>query len=109
MYKQKKVIRVGKGTKWQRGGAAVIEEVCTAIDDVIVEAGDDLTPEEEEITDTLGEEDAEVPTDNRQQIHDDKVVQTLKVCAITDMTKRGIKITPTQNRAAISILPNVHM
>ena len=103
------MIRVGKGTKRQCGGAAVIEEVRSAVDDVIVEAGDDLTPEEEEIADTLGEEDAEVPTDNGQQIHDDKVVQTLKVCAIADMTKRGIKITPTQNRAAISILLKVRM
>jgi hypothetical protein len=54
-----------------------------------------LTPDEEEIVDTLGKNDVDVPTDDGQQVHDEKVVQTLKVCAITDMAKRGIKITPT--------------
>jgi hypothetical protein len=54
-----------------------------------------LTPDEEEIVDTLGKNDVDVPTDDRQQVHDEKVVQTLKVRAITDMAKRGIKITPT--------------
>ena len=90
-----KVVKVGKGTKWQCGTATVIEEVWTAVDDVIVEEGDDLTPNEEELVDTLREDDVDVPTDDGQQVHDKKVVQTLKVRAITDMAKRGIKITPT--------------
>ena len=66
-----------------------------------------MTPDEEEIVDTLGKNDVDVPTDDRQQVHDEKVIQTLKVCAIADMAKRGIKITPTQNKAAIGILPKV--
>ena len=106
VYKWKKVVKVGKGTKWQCGTAAVIEEVQTAVDDVIVEEGDDLTSDKEEIADTLREDDVDVHTDDGQQVHDEKVVQTLNICTIADMAKRGIKITPTQNKAAISILSN---
>jgi len=45
--------------------------------------------------------------DNGQEVHDEKVVQTLKACAIADMVKKKIKITPEQNCEAISILPKV--
>ena len=66
-----------------------------------------MSPEEEQIADALQEEELEVPADDGQQVHDEKVVQTLKVRAIADMAKRGIKIAPAQNKAAIGILPKV--
>jgi hypothetical protein len=66
-----------------------------------------LDPEEAEIADVLQMEESESPADNGQQVHDEKVVQTLKVRAIAEMARRGIKITPAQNTAAIGILPKV--
>jgi hypothetical protein len=66
-----------------------------------------LTPEEEEIAAAVQEDAADVPADNGQEVHDEKVVQTLKARAIADMVKKKIKITPEQNRNAISILPKV--
>ena len=66
-----------------------------------------MTPEEEEIAAAVQEDAADVPADNGQEVHDEKVVQTLKAHAIADMVKKKIKITPEQNRNAISILPKV--
>jgi hypothetical protein len=66
-----------------------------------------LTPEEEEIAAAIQEDAADVPLDNRQEVHDEKVIQTLKARAIADMVKKKIKITPEQNREAIGILPKV--
>jgi hypothetical protein len=66
-----------------------------------------LTPEEEEIAAAVQEDAADVPVDNGQEVHDEKVVQTLKARAIADMVKKKIKITPEQNHNAISILPKV--
>jgi hypothetical protein len=66
-----------------------------------------LTPEEEEIVAAVQEDATDIPVDNGQEVHDEKVVQTLKARAIADMVKKKIKITPEQNRNAISILPKV--
>ena len=102
-YKRKKVVKVGKGTRRKRGQAGVLAEIHTAVDDVVVDEGDELTPEEEEIAAAIQEDAADVPADNGQEVHDEKVVQTLKVRAIADMLKK-IKITPEQNWEAIGIL-----
>jgi hypothetical protein len=72
-----------------------------------MQEGDELNPEEEEIANALRGEELETPADNGQQIHDEKVVQTLKVRAIADMARRGVKITPAENKAAIGIFPKV--
>lgn len=66
-----------------------------------------MTPEEEEIAAAIQDDAAGVPVDNGQEVHDEKVVQTLKARAIADMVKKKIKITPEQNREAIGILPKV--
>ena len=66
-----------------------------------------MTPEEEEIAAAIQEDAADVPVDNGQEVHDKKVVQTLKVRAIADMVKKKIKITPEQHWEAIGILPKV--
>jgi hypothetical protein len=107
VYVRKKVVKVGKGTKRKRGVDAVISEIQTAVDDVVVNEGDDLTPEEEEIAAAIEDENDGVPADNGQQVHDEKVIQTLKVRAIADMANRGIKITPEQNKVAVGIFPKV--
>ena len=44
-----------------------------------------MTPEEEEIAAAVQEDAADVPADNGQEVHDEKLVQTLKACTITDM------------------------
>jgi hypothetical protein len=106
-YKRKKVVKVGKGTKRKHGTDAIIVEVQTVIDDIVMQEGDELNPEEEEIANALRGEELETPADNGQQIHDEKVVQTLKVRAIADMARRGVKITPAENKAAIGISPKV--
>ena len=43
--------------------------------------------------------------DDGWDAHDEKVVQTLKVCAIAGMARKGVKITAAQSKAAIGILP----
>jgi hypothetical protein len=106
-YVRKKVVKVGKGTKRQRGAQAVIAEVQTAVEDVVVQEGDDLMPEEEEIAAAIEDENAEVPLDNGQQVHDEKVVQTLKLQAIADMARRNIKIAPEENAVVTGIFPKV--
>ena len=106
-YKRKKVIKVGKGTRQKRGQAGILTGVHTAVEDVVVDEGDDLTPEEEEIAAAIREDAANVPLDNGQEVHDEKVVQTLKARAIADMVKKKIKITPEHNHEAIGILPKV--
>lgn len=98
---------MGKGTRRKRGQAGVLAEIHTAVDDVVVDEGDELTPEEEEIAAAIQEDAADVPVDNGQEVHDEKVVQTLKVRAIADMVKKKIKITPEQHWEAIGILPKV--
>ena len=45
--------------------------------------------------------------DDGQDAHDEKVVQTLKVCAIADMARKGVKITAAQSKAVIGILPKI--
>ena len=45
--------------------------------------------------------------DDGRDAHDEKVVQTLKVRAIADMARKGVKITAAQSKAAIGILPKV--
>jgi hypothetical protein len=107
VYKRKEVVKVGTGTRRTHGAAAAVADVQTAVEDVVIEEGDELTPEEEDIVNALQEEQCETPADDGQQVHDEKIVQTLKVCAIADMARKGIKITPAQNKAAISILPKV--
>jgi hypothetical protein len=107
VYKRKKVVKVGTGTRRTRGAAAAVADVQTAVEDVVIEEGDELTPEEEDIANALQEEQCETPADDGQQVHDEKIVQTLKVRAIADMARKGIKITPAQNKAAIGILPKV--
>ena len=67
-----------------------------------------MTPEEEEIAAAIQEDAADVPVDNGQEVHDEKVVQILKVHAIVDMVKKKIKITPEQHREAIGILLKVY-
>ena len=84
-----------------------IADVQTAVEDVVIKEGDDLTPEEEDIANALQEDKSKTPLDNREQLHDEKIMQTLKVHAVTDMARKGIKITPVQNKAAIGILPKV--
>ena len=107
VYKHKKVVKVSTGTRRARGAVVAIADVQTAVKDVVIEEGDDLTPEEENITNALQEDESETSPDNGQQLHDKKIVQTLKVHAVTDMARKGIKITPAQNKAAIGILPKV--
>jgi hypothetical protein len=106
-YKRKKVVKVSKAARRTRG-MAIAADVAT-IDDVIVE-GEDLTPDEEEIAAALQEDDSEpeaMLADDGRDAHDEKVVQTLKVRAIADMARKGVKITAAQSKAAIGILPKV--
>lgn len=105
--KHKKVIKVGTGTRRAHGTAAAVVDIQTPVEDVVIEEGDDLTPKEEDIVNALQEDKSETPFDNGQKLHNEKIVQTLKVHAIADMARRGIKITPMQNKAAIGILPKV--
>ena len=107
MYKCEKVVKVSTCTRRACGAAVAIANVQTAVKDVVIEEGDDLTPEEEDIANALQEDESETPPDNRQQLYDEKLVQTLQVHAVTDIARRGIKITPAQNKAAIGILPKV--
>lgn len=100
-------MKVGKGTKRKRGTAAVITDIQTAIEDVVTEESDELTPEEEQVAEVLDEEALETPIDDGQQVHDNKVVQTLKVRAVTEMARRGIHISPAENKTAVGIFPKV--
>jgi hypothetical protein len=45
--------------------------------------------------------------DHGWDVHDEKVVQTLKVHAIAEMARKRAKITAAQSKAAIGILPKV--
>jgi hypothetical protein len=92
-YKRKKVVKVYKAAQ-RTCGMAIAADVVT-IDDVIVK-GEDLTLDEEEIATALQEDDSEpeaMLANDGWDAHDEKVVQTLKVCAIADMARKGIKIT----------------
>lgn len=42
-----------------------------------------------------------------QQVHDDKVVKTLKVKVISEMTKRGIQISASENTQALALFLKV--
>ena|ERR1700683_897349 len=89
---------------------AAAADAATSIDDVIVEEGEDLTPDEEKFATALQGDDLEpeaMLADDGQDAHDEKVVQTLKVHAIADMARKGVKITAAQSKAAIGILPKV--
>lgn len=64
-----------------------------------------MTADEQEISEALQGEEEEMPADDGQQVHDEKVVQTMKVRAIAEMVKCGVKITPTQSKAAMGVIP----
>jgi hypothetical protein len=52
-YKRKKVVKVGQGTKRKCGTAAIVAEIQTAVNDIIMQEGDKLDSEETEIADVL--------------------------------------------------------
>ena len=43
-----------------------------------------------------------------QEVHDDKVVKTLKAKAISEMVKRGIQISTSENTQALALFLKVH-
>jgi hypothetical protein len=70
----KKIVKVGRAQS-NSGAWAVIAKIQTAVEDVVVQEGNDLIHEEEEIAVAIKDENAEVPPHNGQQVHDEKVVQ----------------------------------
>ena len=61
--------------------------------------------DEQEISEALLGEEKEMLLNDGQQVHNEKVVQTMKVQTTIEMVKNGVKITPTQSKAVMGIIP----
>ena len=67
--------------------------------EAIIEEGDKLTADKQENSEALQGKEEEMPGD------DEKVIQTMKVWAIAEMVKHGVKITQTQSKATMGVIP----
>lgn len=107
-YKHKKVVTVAAGTKRKRPGTTTQAATSAADEEFVMDAGEDLSPEEQEIAMTLEENDNETPLeDDGQEAHDKKVVNTLRLKAIREMSAQGVIVSNTESKEAEGVLPKV--
>ena len=106
-YKRKKAVKVGTGTKRRRGHTQpTTDDIPALADELVLDAGEEPTGEDQERA--LNLDDEEVATEETgQQVHDDKVVKTLKVKAISEMAERGIQISASENTQALTLFLKV--
>ncbi|KAH8110930.1 hypothetical protein DFH11DRAFT_728116 [Phellopilus nigrolimitatus] len=103
--KRKKAVKIAAGAKRKRGHDQYVDSDPSDAtpQDALVEDGEQLTPEEEEIADVLQEEDQLI--DDGQVIHDKAVVATLRDRAIAQMKSKNIIINSLEEKSALSIFP----
>lgn len=98
-YKRKKKVKI---TTAERKG------VPPTAEEHIVEDGDNLTPDEEEIADALADDGAlmSATADDDQVSHDKKVVETLRARAIREMQDQyGVRLLNAEDQEALGIFP----
>lgn len=76
------------------------------VDELVLDAGEEPTGEDQERALNLDDEEVAME-ETGQQVHDDKVVKTLKVKAISEMAKRGVQIGASENMQALALFPKV--
>ena len=103
---QRDLFKVRNGTRHQQGVTADAPDIPSGADEseAIIEEGDKLTMDEQEISEALLGEEEEMLLNDGQQVYNEKVVQTMKVQTTIEMVKHGVKITPTQSKAVMGII-----
>ncbi|KAJ7085559.1 hypothetical protein C8R44DRAFT_651155 [Mycena epipterygia] len=100
-YKRKeKAIKIGRGTKRKQGTQSSVETAP------IRPEADELELDEQ-LEQTVIENENEAPVDTGEQAHDDKVIRTTRKTAIAQMRAQGIVITEEENKSALALFPKV--
>lgn len=109
-YKRRKAIKVGACAKHRQGHTqSTSADVAELENKFVVAVGEELTGEDWEHALNLDEEAS--TEDSGQEVHDDKIVKTLKAKAISKMAERGIQTSASENTQALALFPkacNVH-
>ncbi|KAL6298463.1 hypothetical protein BKA93DRAFT_744076 [Sparassis latifolia] len=106
-YKRKKTVTVTAGTKRKRNqGCTATALVAEQDERTVLEEGDILSPEDDELAQVLEEEDSQLEDDG-QAIHDQRIVKTLRERAINEMARKGVVISDRDAKEALGIFPKV--
>lgn len=98
--------RRGQGRAGPASSTVVSDDVS---DEFVLESGEPLSAEEQEIAAVLEENDAEEGVDESgQEEHDKKIVETLRMKAVRDMAERNITILAAEQKEAEGIFPKVY-
>lgn len=110
-YKRKKAPAKIAGTERKRGHTATAPSTRAPPpdDELVLDGGDELSIEDQELAETLAEDDISAPDTAGQDVHDEKVVDTLRVVAIRQMEDQGIRIGTIAGQEALKLFPKVRI
>jgi hypothetical protein len=113
-YKRKKTAKVARGAKRKRSNGSGPEEVVCSEVEVVVEEGNTVNAEEDELADALEGDAAEArgseggDEGSAQDAHDRAVANTIKAKATRDMAARNIFLDEAEASSALSLFPKVN-
>ncbi|KAH8105595.1 hypothetical protein DFH11DRAFT_1691980 [Phellopilus nigrolimitatus] len=97
--KSKRAVKIGPGTGQSHSDSQ------PATSEIVIDHGDQLTPEEEELAEII--RDDEEGEDNGQDTHDTYIVSNIRNRAKANMEKRGVTVSSGEEKTAQAVLPKV--